>query len=199
MNTQPSTIWPHWPNDWALFWLLICIVHLTVSSCYVTYAFHSEYTLQVANVKELLAQNRRVIWSLSDRNWTRTQNHLVRKRTLNHLAKLVKWLSCVLTTYLSRAFDCMLLSCDLRVSEWIHTPSCLNVQELLVQSRLKIWSLSDCNWTRTQYHLVRKRTLNNLAKLVKWLSCVLSTYLYGAFDCMFLPCHVGVSEWIYTP
>ena len=25
---------------------------------------------------------------LSDCNWTRTQNHLVRKRTLNHLAKL---------------------------------------------------------------------------------------------------------------
>ena len=119
------------------------------------------HTPSCLNVKELLARNRREIWSLSDRNWTWTQNHLVRKRTLNHLAKLVKWLSCVLTTYLSRAFDCMLLSCDLRVSEWIHTPSCLNVQELLVQSRLKIWSLSDCNWTRIQYHLVRKRTLNN--------------------------------------
>ena len=24
------------------------------------------------------------------------------------------------------------------------------------------------------------------------LSCVLSTYLYGAFDCMFLSCHVRV-------
>ena len=33
-------------------------------------------------------------------------------------------------------------------------------------------------------HLVRKRTLNHLAKLSKWLSCALSTYLYGAFDCM---------------
>ena len=45
---------------------------------------------------------------------------------------------------------------------------------------------SDCNWTRTQNHLVLKRTLNHLAKLTKWSSCVLSTYLYGAFDCMFL-------------
>ena len=27
---------------------------------------------------------------LSDCNWTRTQNHLVLKRTLNHLAKLTK-------------------------------------------------------------------------------------------------------------
>ena len=46
---------------------------------------------------------------------------------------------------------------------------------------------------RTHNHLVRKRTLNHLAKLVKWLSCVVSTYLYGAFDCMFLSCHVRVS------
>ena len=36
-----------------------------------------------------------------------------------------------------------------------------------------------CNWTRTQNHLVLKRTFNHLAKLTKWFSCVLSTYLYG--------------------
>ena len=27
---------------------------------------------------------------------------------------------------------------------------------------------------------------------------VVSTYLYGAFDCMLLSCHIRVSEWIYT-
>ena len=42
------------------------------------------------------------------------------------------------------------------------------------------------DWTRTQNHLVRKRILNHLAKLAKWLSCVMNTYLYGTFDCMFL-------------
>ena len=57
---------------------------------------------------------------------------------------------------------------------------------------------SDCNWTRILNHLARKRTLNHLAKLAKWLNCVLSTYLYSAFDCMFLSCHVRVSEWIHT-
>ena len=36
----------------------------------------------------------------SDGNSIRTHNHLVRKRTLNHLATLAKWLSCVLSTYL---------------------------------------------------------------------------------------------------
>ena len=62
---------------------------LTVCSCHVTYAFQSESTLySCLNVKELLARSRRKIRSLSDWYWTRTQNHLVRKRTLNHLAKL---------------------------------------------------------------------------------------------------------------
>ena len=45
------------------------------------------------NVKECLAQSRRHIWSLTDSNRIQTLNHLVRKRTLNHLAKLAKWLS----------------------------------------------------------------------------------------------------------
>ena len=74
----------------------------TVCSYHVTYAFQSESKLySYLNVKELLARSRRVIWSLSDCNWIRSQNHLVRKRTLNHLAKLVsltKWLSVCLRT-----------------------------------------------------------------------------------------------------
>ena len=62
---------------------------VTVCSYNVTYAFQSESTLYIClNVKELLAQNRRDIGTLSDCNGTRTRNHLVRKRTLNHLAKL---------------------------------------------------------------------------------------------------------------
>ena len=54
-------------------------------------------------------------------NKIRIHNHLVRKRTLNHFAKLAKWLSCLVSTYLHGAFDCMLKSCDVRVSEWIYT------------------------------------------------------------------------------
>ena len=62
------------------------------------------------NVKQILARSRRHIWSLSDSNGIRTHNHLFRKQTLNHLAKPAKWLSCVVSTYLHSAFDCMLLS-----------------------------------------------------------------------------------------
>ena len=32
------TIWPNWPNDWPVFWVLVCTVHLTICSCHVTYA-----------------------------------------------------------------------------------------------------------------------------------------------------------------
>ena len=62
--------------------------HLTVCSYHVTFEFQSESTLcSDLNVKELLTRSRREIRSLSDCNWTRTQSHLARKRTLNYLAK----------------------------------------------------------------------------------------------------------------
>ena len=50
--------------------------------------------------------------------------------------------------------------------------SCLIVKELFAQSRRKIWSLIDCNWTQTRNHLVHKQTL--------------------------ISCHICVSEWIHT-
>ena len=96
-------------------------------------------------------------------------------------------------------FDCMFLSCPRTPFQSESTLySCLNVKELLARSRREIWRWSDCNWTRTKNHLIRKRTLNHLAKLTKWFSCVLSNYLYDAFGCMFSSCHVRVSEWIHT-
>ena len=56
--------------------------------------FQSESTLySCLNVKELLTQNKRDIWNLSDSNGIETCYHLVRKRTLNHWTKLTKWLS----------------------------------------------------------------------------------------------------------
>ena len=65
--------------------------------------------------------------------------------------------------------------------------SSLNVKELLAQNKRDICSLSDSN---------RIRIHNQLDKLSKWLSCVdvVSTYLYGAFDCMLLSCHTRVTE-----
>ena len=69
-----------------LFFRILDFYILAVWSYHVTYVLQSESTHYGGlNVKELLARNRRDIWSLSDCNETRTYNHLVRKRTLNHL------------------------------------------------------------------------------------------------------------------
>ena len=79
------------------------------------------------------------------------------------------------------AIVCMLLSCHVRVLEWITLYSCLNAEELLAQNRRDIWS--DCNEVLTHKYLVRKRTLNHLAKLTKWLvwlnGCVFVCKLSG--------------------
>ena len=70
-----------------------------------------------------------------------------------------------MSTYLNGALDYILLSCHVHVSEWIYTPQCLNVKELLVRNKRDIWSLRDSNGIWTHNHLARKRTLNLLAKL----------------------------------
>ena len=59
---------------------------------YVTSELQNESTLySCLNFKELLARKKHHKWSLSDRNGIRTHNHLVRKRTLNHLPKLIQF------------------------------------------------------------------------------------------------------------
>ena len=45
------------------------------------------HSIVCLNVKELLARSSSHIWDLSDNNVIRTHNHLVGKRTLNHLTK----------------------------------------------------------------------------------------------------------------
>ena len=72
-----------------------------------------------------------------------TYNPLVRKRTINHLAKLAKWLSCVVNTYLFVAFGCMLLSCHTCMSEWIYSLQFLKCQG--VPSWKQAWYLK-CKW-----------------------------------------------------
>ena len=59
--------------------------------------------------------------------------------------------------------------------------SCRNVKEFLPWKRRDIWSLIDCNGTRTHSHLVHKRTLNHLAKLAKWSSCAVSAFSLAIF------------------
>ena len=163
-------------------------LHLTVWSCHLTYVFQSEFTLcSCLNVKELLPWSSRKMWSWNDCNWTLTQNQLVLKRKLNHLGKLSKWSRCVLCSYLCSAFD-SLCSCQVwyvfQNDSTLHR--CLMSRNSLLKAGEKSEGKVTRNWIRTQSYFVLKRTLNHLAKLAKWWSCVLSTYLYGVFDCMVL-------------
>ena len=165
------------------------LLHFIVCSYHATYGFQNESKLYSwLNVKELHAPSKRHIWRLSDCKGTRTHNHLVCKQPVNHLSELAKCLSCVVSTYLCSAFDCS--------SNYVRTR--FRVKELLARTKHHIWRLSNCNVTRTQNHLVCKRTRSHLAKLFKWSSCVVSAYLYAPFNCILLSCQVCYSEWTHT-
>ena len=99
-----------------IYWYVVLLMYLLQQSFYkhwtwlrrislTKYYYHATAECQneptlysCLNVKELLARNRPHIWSLSDSNGIRTDNQLVRKRTLNRLGRLTsvhlrtKWL-----------------------------------------------------------------------------------------------------------
>ena len=91
--------WLYFNKTWTIFYLN-CLeafsnknkpkLYLVIKSC--TSFRVNPHPIFCLNVKELLARSRRHIWSLIDSNLIRTHNHLVRKWTRNHLAKLVEWL-----------------------------------------------------------------------------------------------------------
>ena len=112
----------------SLLWLSM-ILRLSFSlRYYVTYVFLSESTLySCRNVKELVARSRWEIWSLSDCNWTRNNNHLVWEQTLNYFAKLTVMIELCCKYFYVRCIWLYVLSCHARVSEWIQTlqlPEC---------------------------------------------------------------------------
>ena len=71
---------------------------MTVRYYDVKYEFQSPHSIVCLNVKELIARSKRHMWSLIDTSEIRTHNHLFRKRTLNYLASLAKWLNVRLQT-----------------------------------------------------------------------------------------------------
>ena len=85
-NTQANLA-----NDWALFWVPIYIVHLTTCYYHVIVLSCWIFTLVAWMSNNSLLETDVVSEVLSGSNWIRTHNHLVRKRTQNHLAKLSKW------------------------------------------------------------------------------------------------------------
>ena len=92
-------------------------------------------------------------------------------------------------------FQCMVYWINFQnMYTFTYQKTLLHTLLLLVFKIVEILQFIDCNWIRTHNHLVHKRTLNHLAKLAKWLSCVVSTYLYGAFE----RCICTVHLWIHS-
>ena len=170
-------------------------MHLIVCSYHATYAFQSESKLySCMNVKELLAQTRHEVSILSNSNWIRINKHLVHKRTLNHLAKFPKWLSCVVSTYLYNAFDCIFISCHVRVSELIYT---LQLAKCQGTPCLKEAKNMKFKWLQMDFNAQPLSSYTNTQPIIQYdklLGCVVSTYQYALFNCMFLSCHLHVSE-----
>ena len=111
------------------------------------------------------AENTGIDTFVCESNGTRTYDHIVRKRTLNHLAKLAKyfWMMELRREYLSVRciwlYVVIISRTRFRVSlhsiiAWMSRNSLLETGPIC---------LSDCNGTQTHSHLVRKRTLNHLA------------------------------------
>ena len=67
-------------SEWIFLWLYVIMSRTSFRV--------NPHSIVCLNVKELLAQSRRHIWSLSDSNEIRTHNHLARKRTFNRISLL---------------------------------------------------------------------------------------------------------------
>ena len=100
-------------NIWQLLPNCVFLCHIRVSErIYTQYLPECQETPCSKQARYLKLKWLQGIW---------THNHLVHKGTLNHLALQTKWLRFVASTYLYDTFNCMLLLCQVRVSERIYT------------------------------------------------------------------------------
>ena len=166
---------------------------MTVCSYHVTYAFHSESTVYVALLEQ--ARYLKVKWLQQDLN-SQALSMLTNTEPFGETDQMIEL-----------SYEYLSLGCiGLYVLLMSRTRFRVNPHSIFVriskypfaQNRRNIWSLSDFNGTQTNISLVRKWTLNSLLKVTKLLSWLVSTYLYGPYDCMFLSRYVRVSGWIHT-
>ena len=123
-----------------LFYCCLCVnqlyrknTNMRAWSCQVKYPWYSKYTIDRSAFFYLLvclffSLRFTTLFFLSDCNGIRIRNHLIRKRILNHLTKLVNRLSCVIISH-------TLFRMNLHFVV-------VNVKELFGRIRRNIWSLS---------------------------------------------------------
>ena len=118
-----------------------------------------------------------------------THNYLVGKWILNHLVKLIELFCEYLSVWCIWLYVIIMSRTRFRVN--LHS----TVAWMSRQSLIETGAISGIYMATMGFdHFVCKWTLNHLAKLAKWLSWVVGAYLFGAFDCVLLSCHVCISE-----
>ena len=140
---------------------------------------------KIVNAKKLLANLKKLFVSSSPAGWNENSHKLPTGRNFfftislskkiymtKRFKKINSWYSknVTLCMYLYSIFVwlCVIIMSHTCFRMNPHFIVCLNVKELLARSRCHILSLSDSNVIWTHNHLVHKRTLKHLAKLVKW-------------------------------
>ena len=152
-SIQASTLFSNFKlrkskQNWKL-WPYIISCHERVSEWM--------YTLWPLECQGSPCLNRHHIWSLTKSNGIQTHKHIVRKRTLNHLTKATKPLTPVVSTYLCGAFEYMLLSCHVRVSE---SSSTLKLPELSRNSLLETDAIIEVYVTATGFEHTTMKFVN---------------------------------------
>ena len=109
--------------------------------------------------------------------WTRTQNHLVRKQILNHLAKLAKWLSGRLRTKWFWV-PVQLLSLKLQISCLLWARISLTFRQL--QSMDSLWNA----YVTWQEHTVKctvqistQSTAQSFSQFGQMVECLFTNYV----------------------
>ena len=149
-----------------------CIWHYVTIMSWTSFRVNT-HSIVCVNIKRLCARGRCHIWR--KQRYLNPQSHCTFRNTqpVNQNGEMIE-LCCEFLSVRCILLYVIILSCtSLRVNP--HSIVCLNTKELPAWSRCHTCSLSECNEIWTHNHLIRKRTLNHLVKLAKWLRCVVST------------------------
>ena len=99
-----------------------------------------------------------------------------------------------MSTYLNGVFDCMFLPCHVRIPEWIHTLYFPEFQGTTCSKEAQYLKFKLLQRDSNPQPLSSQ---TNTQPFGQTIELFLSTFVYGAFDCMFFSCHVRISNWIH--
>ena len=96
--------------------------------------------------------------------WDSNPRHLVCRQTLSRLAKMAKWLNCVVSTYLCGLLTVCFENVKFMLRVNLHSVFAWILKNSFFET-CNIWNLSDCNGNWTHSPLVRKWVLNYSTKM----------------------------------